>query len=39
MGLLVGTLVSKPAEGSKVHPARFLLSIVGAVLLLWRSIH
>ncbi len=41
VGGLVGRLFSKPAEGSKFHPAGFLMSIVGAVILLliWRYIH
>jgi uncharacterized membrane protein YeaQ/YmgE (transglycosylase-associated protein family) len=40
VGGFIGGLVSKPKEGSKFHPAGFLLSIVGAVvlLLLWRLI-
>ena len=38
VGGFIGGLVSKPQEGSKFHPAGFLLSIVGAVVLLlvWR---
>jgi uncharacterized membrane protein YeaQ/YmgE (transglycosylase-associated protein family) len=38
IGGFIGGLVSKPREGSKFHTAGFLLSIVGAVvlLLLWR---
>jgi uncharacterized membrane protein YeaQ/YmgE (transglycosylase-associated protein family) len=38
VGGFIGGLVSKPQEGSKFHAAGFLLSIVGAivVLLLWR---
>lgn len=41
VGGLVGRLFSKPAEGSKFHPAGFLMSIVGAVILLliWRYMH
>ena len=34
VGGFVGRLISKPPEGSKFHPAGFLMSIVGAVLLL-----
>ena len=30
----LGSLISKPPEGAKFHPAGFLMSIVGAVLLL-----
>jgi uncharacterized membrane protein YeaQ/YmgE (transglycosylase-associated protein family) len=40
MGGFLGGLVSRPKEGSKFHPAGFLLSIVGAVvlLLIWRLV-
>jgi len=40
VGGFIGGVISKPAEGSKFHPAGFLMSVVGAVvlLLLWRSI-
>jgi len=40
VGGLIGGLVSKPKEGSKFHPAGFILSIVGAVvlLLLWHML-
>jgi len=39
-GGFIGGLISKPAEGSKFHPAGFLMSVIGAVilLLLWRYI-
>ncbi len=38
VGGFLGALVSRPKEGSRFHPAGFLLSIIGAivVLLLWR---
>ncbi len=38
VGGFIGGLVSKPAAGSRFHTAGFLLSIVGAVvvLLIWR---
>ena len=41
VGGFVGSLISKPAEGSKFHPAGFLMSIIGAIvlLLIWRQIH
>ena len=37
-GGFIGGLISKPAEGSKFHPAGFLMSVIGAVvlLLLWH---
>jgi uncharacterized membrane protein YeaQ/YmgE (transglycosylase-associated protein family) len=41
VGGFIGSLISKPREGSAFHPAGFLLSIVGALLLLflWRFVH
>lgn len=38
VGGFIGGLVSKPKEGSRFHPAGILLSIVGAliILFLWR---
>ena len=40
VGGFLGGLVSKPKEGAKFDPAGFLLSVVGAivVLALWRLI-
>ncbi len=40
VGGYIGTLIKKPEEGAKFHPAGFIMSIVGAVLLLliWRMI-
>jgi uncharacterized membrane protein YeaQ/YmgE (transglycosylase-associated protein family) len=39
VGGVLGGLISKPAPGSKFHPAGFFLSLVGAIglLLLWRA--
>lgn len=39
-GGFIGGVISKPAEGSKFHPAGFFMSVVGAIvlLLLWRYI-
>lgn len=34
IGGFVGRLIKKPEEGAKFHPAGFLLSVVGAILLL-----
>ncbi|HET9699145.1 MAG TPA: GlsB/YeaQ/YmgE family stress response membrane protein [Terriglobales bacterium] len=33
VGGLIGRLISRPPEGSKFHPAGFVLSIVGAIVL------
>ena len=40
VGGFIGSLIKKPAEGTKFQPAGFLMSIVGAVVLLlvWRAI-
>jgi uncharacterized membrane protein YeaQ/YmgE (transglycosylase-associated protein family) len=35
VGGLIARLFSKPAEGSSFHPAGFILSILGAILILW----
>jgi uncharacterized membrane protein YeaQ/YmgE (transglycosylase-associated protein family) len=34
VGGLIGHLFSKPSPGSKFHPAGFLMSIVGAIIVL-----
>jgi len=40
VGGLIGGLIRKPADGAKFHPAGFVMSIAGAVVLLivWRYI-
>ena len=35
VGGLIGRLFSRPAPGSAFHPAGFIMSILGALLLLW----
>lgn len=35
VGGFIGSLISKPAEGAKFHPAGILMSIVGAIVVLW----
>ena len=35
VGGLIARLFSKPAEGAAIHPAGLILSIIGAVLLLF----
>lgn len=41
LGGLLGSLISRPKQGSWIHPAGFFLSIVGALILLylWRFVH
>ena len=34
IGGWIGGMIKKPAEGAKFHPAGFLMSIVGAIVLL-----
>jgi len=34
VGGFIGNLIKKPEPGSKFHPAGFLMSIVGAIVLL-----
>jgi uncharacterized membrane protein YeaQ/YmgE (transglycosylase-associated protein family) len=35
VGGLVARLFSRPAEGSSFHPAGLILSILGAIVILW----
>jgi uncharacterized membrane protein YeaQ/YmgE (transglycosylase-associated protein family) len=35
IGGFIGSLIKRPAPGATFHPAGFLMSIVGAVVLLW----
>jgi len=39
VGGFIGSLISKPQEGSMFHPADFIMSIIGAliVLFLWKT--
>jgi len=41
VGGLLSRIFSKPAEGSAFHPAGILLSIIGAIIVLWvaRMLH
>ncbi len=39
LGGLLGRLISKPKEGAAFHPAGFLMSIVGAIVLLMIWTH
>jgi uncharacterized membrane protein YeaQ/YmgE (transglycosylase-associated protein family) len=41
LGGLIGTVIKRPAPGAAFHPAGFLLSIVGAIILLYamRYVH
>ena len=35
VGGVIGGVVSKPKEGAKFHPAGFILSLIGAVIVLF----
>ncbi len=35
VGGLIARLFSKPADGAYFHPAGFLLSVIGAMIVLW----
>ncbi|HEY2773226.1 MAG TPA: GlsB/YeaQ/YmgE family stress response membrane protein [Candidatus Binatia bacterium] len=35
VGGFLGTVLKKPEPGSNFHPAGFVLSVVGAIVLLW----
>ena len=41
VGGFIGSLISKPEEGSMFHPAGFFMSVLGAILLLfvWHKFH
>jgi len=39
VGAIIGMVISRPVPGSVFHPAGFLLSIVGAVILLYVLRH
>jgi uncharacterized membrane protein YeaQ/YmgE (transglycosylase-associated protein family) len=39
VGGFIARLFSKPPPGAPIHPAGILLSIVGAVLVLWAWTH
>src|SRR5947209_3315308 len=41
VGGLIGTVISRPRAGAMFHPAGFLMSIVGAIILLYamRYVH
>jgi uncharacterized membrane protein YeaQ/YmgE (transglycosylase-associated protein family) len=40
VGGLIGRVIKKPEPGSAFHPAGFIMSVIGAILLLllWRMI-
>ena len=39
LGGLISRLFSKPTEGSSFHPAGFLMSLIGALIILFVCIH
>lgn len=39
LGGFIGGLISRPKEGAKFHPAGFIMSVVGAIILLFILRH
>jgi len=39
VGGFIGALIKRPADGAMFHPAGFIMSIIGALLLLWALQH
>ena len=39
LGGFIARIFSKPADGSVVHPAGIILSVIGALVLLWAWSH
>ena len=39
VGGFIGSLIKRPANGQMFHPAGFIMSIIGAVVLLWGLEH
>jgi len=39
VGGFIGALIKRPANGQMFHPAGFIMSILGAVVLLWGLEH
>ena len=39
VGGLIGRVISKPKEGAKFHPAGLILSVIGALILLFLWMH
>jgi uncharacterized membrane protein YeaQ/YmgE (transglycosylase-associated protein family) len=39
VGGLIGRMISKPKEGAKFHTAGFILSVIGALILLFLWTH
>ena len=39
VGGFIGALIKRPADGQMFHPAGFIMSIIGAVVLLWGLEH
>ena len=39
VGGFVGAMIKRPADGAMFHPAGFVLSVIGAIVLLWALQH
>jgi uncharacterized membrane protein YeaQ/YmgE (transglycosylase-associated protein family) len=39
VGGVIGSIINKPRDGVMFHPAGFIMSIIGAVILIWAIQH
>ncbi len=39
VGGFIGALIRRPPEGAMFHPAGFVMSVIGAIVLLWALEH
>jgi uncharacterized membrane protein YeaQ/YmgE (transglycosylase-associated protein family) len=39
VGGFIGSMIRKPVDGAMFHPAGFVMSIIGSVILLWLIEH
>ena len=39
VGGFIGAMIKKPTDGAMFHPAGFIMSIIGALVLLWAIEH
>ena len=39
VGGFIGAMISRPADGQMFHPAGLIMSVVGALILLWAIEH
>jgi uncharacterized membrane protein YeaQ/YmgE (transglycosylase-associated protein family) len=39
VGGIIGSLINRPRDGTMFHPAGFIMSIIGALVLIWAIQH